>query len=248
MKAGRHRPTQSLAVLSGMRQASRFSPAESRVRTPRKRPASPPLRGPLAWSDPAPRSATRNRHRDAPVPEASPADPSRTGPSGPVARPAPHRSRGGGRPPAVSPGLLARPRRSHLANLHRDRPAAPSGILPHGAVLHRQSLLVVGGDAGIQPGAEHFRRFPCLAKNAIAILLSEMPVWRAFQRSSPAWPNTFLFGHAGFIIRQVAPASGGSSTASTPQGWPSVPGHAAAAPSDSRTSWRHITGRCGSAS
>jgi hypothetical protein len=33
----------------------------------------------------------------------------------------------------------------------------PGGILPHGAVLHRQSLLVVCGHAGIEAGAEHFR-------------------------------------------------------------------------------------------
>jgi hypothetical protein len=37
-----------------------------------------------------------------------------------------------------------------------------------------------------------------------------------------------------------APVSRGSSTASTPQGWPSVAGRGAATPSDSRTSWRHI--------
>jgi acetyltransferase len=43
-------------------------------------------------------------------------------------------------------------------------------------------------------------------------------------------------------------ASGGSSRASTPRGWPSAPGYGAATPSGNRTSWRHITGRCGSAS
>lgn len=51
-----------------------------------------------------------------------------------------------------------------------------------------------------------------------------------------------------YIILQAAPASGGSSRASTPRGWPPVPGRAAAVRSGSRTSWRHITGRCGSAS
>jgi hypothetical protein len=32
-------------------------------------------------------------------------------------------------------------------------------------------LLSVGGNAGVQAGAEHFRRFPCLAKNVFGFCL-----------------------------------------------------------------------------
>jgi hypothetical protein len=45
----------------------------------------------------------------------------------------------------------------HFANLQGDRPAAPGRIIPHGPVLHRQLLLIVGRDAGVQPGTKHFR-------------------------------------------------------------------------------------------
>ncbi len=41
-------------------------------------------------------------------------------------------------------------------DLHGDGQAAPDGVLPHGSVLHRQRLLVIGGNAGLQAGAEHF--------------------------------------------------------------------------------------------
>ena len=62
-----------------------------------------------------------------------------------------------------------------LTDLHGDRPAAPGGILPHGATLHGQRLLIVGGNAGVQAGAEHFRRLPCLAKNVIGFCLWRGP-------------------------------------------------------------------------
>jgi hypothetical protein len=47
----------------------------------------------------------------------------------------------------------------HLAHLHGNHPAAPDGIFPQGAVLNRQSLLVLCG-------AQHFRRSVCLAKTS----------------------------------------------------------------------------------
>jgi hypothetical protein len=47
----------------------------------------------------------------------------------------------------------------------QDAPASPGGILPHVSVLHRESVLIVGRDTGVKSGAEHSRRFPCLAEN-----------------------------------------------------------------------------------
>ena len=62
-----------------------------------------------------------------------------------------------------------------LTDLHGDGPAAPGGILAHGADLHRQRLLIVRGNAGVEADAEHFRRFPCLAKNLIGFCLWKGP-------------------------------------------------------------------------
>src|SRR5450432_4408803 len=88
------------------------APAKSLVRTRRRSPTNQPSLDRPAWSGPAPRSATRSPLRDAPVPGVSPADPLPTGPSGPAAKPALHRSHDDGPPPAVSHELLALPRRS----------------------------------------------------------------------------------------------------------------------------------------
>jgi len=78
-------------------------------------------------------------------------------------------------------GFSARGPGVHLANLHSNRPTAPGGILPHGAALHRQGLLVIGGNTGIQARSEHFCRLPCLAKN-----VSRFCLWRSL-----------LYGHFG---------------------------------------------------
>jgi hypothetical protein len=48
---------------------------------------------------------------------------------------------------------------ANLANLHGDYPATTGGILPRGAILHRKSLLVIGGHSSIQAGPQHFRLF-----------------------------------------------------------------------------------------
>ena len=53
----------------------------------------------------------------------------------------------------------------HLADLQSDRPAPSGRILPHGPVLHRESLLVIRGHAGIQARPQHFRRLSYVAKN-----------------------------------------------------------------------------------
>jgi hypothetical protein len=70
-------------------------------------------------------------------PGAWPADPLLTGPSGPVATRAPDRSPGGGRPPAFLARFSPCRTGANLADLQGNRPAAPGGILTHGAALHR---------------------------------------------------------------------------------------------------------------
>src|ERR1035438_9336411 len=50
-------------------------------------------------------------------------------------------------------------------HLQGDSPAPPGGVFPQGADLQRDGLLIVGGNAGVETSAQHFRRFPCLAKN-----------------------------------------------------------------------------------
>jgi hypothetical protein len=62
---------------------------------------------------------------------------------------------------------------TNLFDLHRDRPTALCRILPHGAHLQRQSLLIVRGHPCVQPGAKHFRRFLALAKNLFDLAVSE---------------------------------------------------------------------------
>ena len=63
--------------------------------------------------------------------------------------------------PKLSLGCTA----ADLLHLQRDSPGPPSGVFPQGADLQGDGLLVAGGDAGVEADAEHFRRFPCLAKN-----------------------------------------------------------------------------------
>jgi hypothetical protein len=65
------------------------------------------------------------------------------------------------------PRLNAEPTEEAFADLQRDRPTAPCGILPQSAHLHRERLLIIGGDAGIQPRPEHFRWSASLAGNVL---------------------------------------------------------------------------------
>jgi hypothetical protein len=44
------------------------------------------------------------------------------------------------------------------------------------------------------------RRFPSLAKNVVRFSPSERFVWRSFQHVTQPWPQSILFGQAGFII------------------------------------------------
>ena len=87
-----------------------------------------------------------------------------------------------------------------LFHLHGNGPATPGGIFAHGAALHGQGLLVVGGDAGIKAGAgRSFRSFTGVAKNPSRFGLCET-VLRSYHDAPRAWPQSILSGHVGFII------------------------------------------------
>jgi hypothetical protein len=49
----------------------------------------------------------------------------------------------------------------------------PGDVFPHGAVLHRQRLLIVDGQTSVKSDSEHFRGLPSLAKNPIDLALLE---------------------------------------------------------------------------
>src|SRR5262249_51538028 len=154
---------------------------------------------PLAWSDPAPRSARRTRRRDVPAPEASPADPLRIGPSDPAATPAPGQSRGDERLRAVSHALLVAPlpipphelaRRSSslagqrtLAWLDSALPASADRQWKRGHTGRPATFSAV-----FVPGQKRYRILPL-----------EKPVWRSFQSVTSAWPKMILFGQTRFI-------------------------------------------------
>src|SRR5215813_10847912 len=65
------------------------------------------------------------------------------------------------------PRFALRRTRANLADVDGDYPATAGSILPHGAALHGQRLLISSGYAGIKAGPKHFLRFPWLAKNVI---------------------------------------------------------------------------------
>src|ERR1700733_12155454 len=102
------------------------------------------------WSYPAPRRAKRSPPRDVPVPEALPEGPSPTFPNGPVATPARRRFHGGAPRPATSPaGAVAMLRYRPPSLAVQSSSPAGADILPQGADLQRNGLLIVGGNAGI---------------------------------------------------------------------------------------------------
>src|SRR5579863_251576 len=53
------------------------------------------------------------------------------------------------------PHLPLRGAGADFLHLHGDGPAPSGCILAHGPILHRQGLLIVRGDTGVEPGAEH---------------------------------------------------------------------------------------------
>ena len=124
-----------------------------------------------------------------------------TGPSGPVATPAPDRSPGDGRLPVLSRGLLAAPlprssprgpakRSSSRAGRHT--PASPGSASPESAG-HWLRRGHTGPPATFSPVSVPGRkRYP--------ILSFERPALWAFRSVTQPWPQMILFGQAGFII------------------------------------------------
>jgi len=73
--------------------------------------------------------------------------------------------------------------RANLADLQGDRPAAPGRILAHDTALHRKSLLVDGGNTGVQARTKHFREFAGLAKNVTGFRPPQAPFPGHFRTS-----------------------------------------------------------------
>jgi hypothetical protein len=68
-----------------------------------------------------------------------------------------------------------------LTHLRGDGPAAPGRILAKRAILHRESLLIVGGNARVQAGAKHFLLTSSLAENVSGFRLAGGPFYRHFR-------------------------------------------------------------------
>src|SRR5580704_1444483 len=118
-----------------------------------------------------------------------------------------------------------------------------------------RKLLIVGGNAGIEPSAEHFHGFLCMAENpgrfcllsglfgghfGMSLLQGRILSFSAMQDSAYPMPHP--------RVRRSAPASHGSSRASNPMAFASTPRRAAVTDSDSRTDRRRSTRRCESGS
>src|SRR5450759_67374 len=121
------------------------------------------------------------------------------------------------------PQLPLRGAATDLFHLHSDSPAPPGGVFAECADLQWNSLLVVRGAAGVETGAGHFRWFPCLAKKPTRFRLfrclfgghSEMSLLHGRRLSFSAMQDSaYPMPHPRGI--RSAPASRGSSKASTP--------------------------------
>ena len=146
--------------------------------------------------------------------------------------------------------------------LHRSRPRGPAGRSSSRAGRHTPAWRgsASGGSAGRSwkrgrtgqrgtfspvsvPGQKRYRDFA----------FSEGPFGGHFRVSPQHGRRRSFSARHGFIILRgagvpAAPASRGSSTASTPTGSLSTPRRAAATRSGSRTGWRRSARRCGSGS
>src|SRR5664280_3420497 len=124
--------------------------------------------------------------------------------------------------------------RADLTDVHRNGPAPSGSILPNGATLHGQRLLIVCGNAGVQAGAEHFRWFPCLAKNVTGFCLRKGSFGGHFRVSPRHGRRRSFSAMQGSAYpmphpreRRSAPASRGSSRASSPTAFAATPRRAA---------------------
>src|SRR5271165_6784619 len=140
-------------------------------------------------------------------------------------------------------------------HLHGDGPAAPGSIFAHGAVLHGQRLLILSGDAGKRPTRTILAVF-CPWPKTFPDFPMPDPCFTGISRGSPRMAADYPFRPYGTHHNskgsrgspQFAPESRDSSTASIPWDGRRVPGRGVATRSDSRRSWRRITGRYGSGS
>ncbi len=111
----------------------------------------------------------------------------------------------------------------HLPDLQGNRLAAQGGILPHRPVLHRQSLLVIRGNAGVQAGTEHFWQFPSLAKNVVGLCLRKGPFDGHFSECHPSVAAINPFRPYGFHHTSACSNLSDNSRASRNDGSPTQP-------------------------
>src|ERR1039458_3087842 len=100
----------------------------------------------------------------------------------------------------------------------------PDGVFPQAADVQRDGLLIVGGHAGVDAGSEHFGWFPYLAKNLRRFCLLRCPFGGHFatlllqgQRLSFSASQDAASPRPHPRERRSAPASRGSSRASSPR-------------------------------
>src|SRR5262245_26852549 len=109
-----------------------------------------------------------------------------------------------------------------LTHLESDHPTTTAGILAHGPVLHHESLLIIGGNAGIQPRTKHFRPCASLAKNVVRFCFLRGPFYGHCKKPVlPGRSRSFSARTTHHITRRptspAAPTSRGSSRASIPR-------------------------------
>src|SRR5712671_8404 len=83
---------------------------------------------------------------------------------------------------------------ANIAHLHGDGPTRAGRHIPAWCGSACGGLLVGGRHAGGGAGPEHFRRFPCPAKNPMGFWFLRRPVFRPFSSDAPAWPESILSG------------------------------------------------------
>ena len=163
--------------------------------------------------------AKRNPLRDGPVPEVLPADPLPSVPSDPVARPAPRRSHDAGRPRAVFHALLASPPRSLPRGPAKRWSSRAGRHTPSGRGSASPESAGHSSKRAYRGPHETFSLASVSGRKRGRILSSGKPVLWAFRNVTQPWPQTILFGQAGFIILR------GSGCSEPRQRVPVIPGH-----------------------
>jgi len=190
------RPAKTFAVLPGMSESSPYAFSEDLALEGCEHCRSLPLRGPLVWSGPAPRSARRSRRPDVPVPEVWRADRLRSSQRSnrhtsttSISRRRQH--------PTVSRGSALRCSGAYFLHLHAT-------VHPRRTAYSRMARLCMGASVdpawrlGHTAGADRFGVFcpwpkPSRFSNVDPCL---MGISDSFPRMAADYP----FGHQGFII------------------------------------------------